>query len=46
MGNLPNLNLLFVLQKMLEKQKLMKWWSIINPTKHIKDVYSVDEITF
>ncbi|NDI97582.1 hypothetical protein GWA97_00650 [Flavobacterium sp. LaA7.5] len=34
------------LQKMLEKQKLMKWWSIINPTKHIKDVYEVDEITF
>lgn len=34
------------LQKMLEKQKLMKWWSIINPTKHIKDVYTVDEIMF
>ncbi|KAF2519770.1 hypothetical protein E0W68_00630 [Flavobacterium salilacus subsp. salilacus] len=34
------------LQKMLEKQKLMKWWSIINPTKHIKDVYNVDEIIY
>ncbi len=34
------------LQKMLEEKKLMKWWSIVNPTKHIKDVYNVDEITF
>lgn len=34
------------LHKLLEKQKLMDWWSIVNPTKHIKEVEDVNEIQF
>jgi alpha-2,8-polysialyltransferase (POLYST) len=34
------------LDKLLEKQKLMDWWSIVNPTKHIKEVENLYEIQF
>ncbi len=34
------------LHTLLEKQKLMDWWSIKNPVRHIKEVNSIDEIVF
>lgn len=32
------------LHKLIQQRKLMDWWSIVNPTKHIYEVVDIDEV--
>lgn len=34
------------LHKLIQQRKLMDWWSIVNPTKHIHEVLDIEEVNF